>query len=92
MRICDRLAALSHLFCLDVVIDDHIRASKLRASLRAFVSLDPDPVAVIEWLDTMFAFLDISQLASIVYAVIDPANEQASDPATKKPLAGRETR
>jgi hypothetical protein len=52
--------------------------AQLRASLRAFVSLDPDPVAVIERLDTMFAFLDISQLASIVYAVIDPANEQVS--------------
>jgi GAF domain-containing protein len=52
--------------------------AQLRASLRAFVSVDPDPIAVIERLDTMFAFLDIAQPASIIYAVIDPANEQVS--------------
>lgn len=45
--------------------------AQLRSSVRAFVSINPDPAAVIERLDKMFALLTISQLVSIVYAVID---------------------
>jgi GAF domain-containing protein len=45
--------------------------AQLRSSVRAFVSVDPDPVAIIERLDQMFALLTIPQLVSIVYALID---------------------
>jgi GAF domain-containing protein len=50
--------------------------AQLRSAMRAFVSIDPDPASVIERLDTMFMFLNIPQLASIVYAVIDPVGQQ----------------
>jgi serine phosphatase RsbU (regulator of sigma subunit) len=45
--------------------------AQLRSSVRAFVSVDPSPAAIIERLDKMFALLAIPQLVSIVYAVID---------------------
>jgi serine phosphatase RsbU (regulator of sigma subunit) len=48
--------------------------AQLRASVRAFVSVNPDPAAVIERLDTMFELLTIRQLVSMIYAVIDRAN------------------
>lgn len=45
--------------------------AQLRSSVRAFVSVNPDPAAVIERLDALFAFLAIPQLVSVLYAVID---------------------
>jgi serine phosphatase RsbU (regulator of sigma subunit) len=47
--------------------------AQLRSSVRAFLSIDPSPAAVLERLDTMFAMLAIPQLVSLVYAVIDRA-------------------
>ena len=45
--------------------------AQLRASVRAFISINPGPAAVIERLDKMFELLAIPQLVSIVYALID---------------------
>jgi serine phosphatase RsbU (regulator of sigma subunit) len=45
--------------------------AQLRSSVRALLSIDPGPASVIDRLDKMFALLEIAQLASVVYAVID---------------------
>jgi serine phosphatase RsbU (regulator of sigma subunit) len=45
--------------------------AQLRSSVRALLSIDPSPAAVMDRLDKMFELLEITQLASIVYAVID---------------------
>ena len=47
--------------------------AQLRSSIRAFLSVNPSPAAVLERLDTMFTMLAIPQLVSVVYAVIDRA-------------------
>jgi len=52
--------------------------AQLRSSVRAFVSVDPGPAAVIERLDTMFTMLQIPQLVSIVYGVIDRSRGQVT--------------
>lgn len=48
----------------------------MRASVRAFLTVDPDPAVVVGKLDRMFAQLGITQLVSLVYAVIDPVASQ----------------
>jgi GAF domain-containing protein len=47
----------------------------LRASVRAFISVDPAPAAVLDHLEKMFVLLSITQLVTLVYAVIDPATD-----------------
>jgi GAF domain-containing protein len=47
--------------------------ASLRASVRAFMSVDPAPAAVLDYLHKMFDLLSITQLVSLVYLVIDPA-------------------
>jgi GAF domain-containing protein len=44
----------------------------IRAAVRAYLCIDSDPSAVVGKLDHMFARLGITQLVSLVYAVIDP--------------------
>jgi serine phosphatase RsbU (regulator of sigma subunit) len=44
----------------------------VRASVRAFLSVDAEPAAVLDHLEQMFGLLSISQLVTLVYAVIDP--------------------
>ena len=44
----------------------------MRAAIRAYLSIDPDPAIVVGKLDTMFLRLGINQLVSLVYGVIDP--------------------
>jgi serine phosphatase RsbU (regulator of sigma subunit) len=46
--------------------------ASLRASVRAFMSVDPAPAAVLDYLHKMFDLLAITQLVSLVYLVIDP--------------------
>ncbi len=46
--------------------------ASLRASVRAFMSVDPAPAAVLDYLHKMFDLLAIAQLVSLVYVVIDP--------------------
>lgn len=50
----------------------------LRAAVRAFVSIDPEPAAVLDHLERMFALLDITRLVTLVYAVLDPAAAELS--------------
>jgi len=47
--------------------------AQIRAATRAFLSLDPDPAAVVANLDTMFARLAITQLVTMFYGVADLA-------------------
>lgn len=46
--------------------------ASLRASVRAFASVDAAPAAVLDHLQKMFALLSITELVSLVYAVLDP--------------------
>jgi GAF domain-containing protein len=50
--------------------------AQMRAAIRAYLSVDPDPGVVVTKLDTMFELLQLSQLVSLAYAVIDPASRQ----------------
>jgi GAF domain-containing protein len=47
--------------------------AQLRAAVRAFISVDPEPEAVLDRLERMFEFLSITRLVSLLYAVVDPA-------------------
>ena len=48
----------------------------IRAALRAFVSLDPDPAVVVTNLDRMFSAFDISQFVTLAYLVVDTARDE----------------
>lgn len=50
--------------------------AQLRASVRAFISVDSAPAALMQHLEQMFQMLSISRLVTLVYAVIDPSMEQ----------------
>lgn len=46
--------------------------AQVRAALRAFIALDPDPRTVAGRVDTMFDRLDMSQLVTLLYLVVRP--------------------
>jgi serine phosphatase RsbU (regulator of sigma subunit) len=48
--------------------------ANLRASVRAFISVDPAPGAVLEHLEQLFSLLSLTRLVSLVYGIIDPAS------------------
>jgi serine phosphatase RsbU (regulator of sigma subunit) len=50
--------------------------AQLRASVRAFISVDSAPATLMQHLEQMFQMLSISRLVTLVYAVIDPSTEQ----------------
>lgn len=50
--------------------------AQVRAALRALAALDPSPEAVITALDRLFDHLELEQLVTLVYAVLDPDNDQ----------------
>lgn len=58
------------------VVGHGVRAAaamaQMRASVRAFVTVDPTPTAVITKLDHMFAQLGLGSFVTMLYAVIDP--------------------
>ena len=47
--------------------------AQMRASIRAYLCVDPDPGVVIAKLDAMFELHKLSQLVSLAYVLIDPA-------------------
>ena len=47
--------------------------AQMRASLRAFITVDPAPDRVIAHLEQMFSLLSITRLVTLAYAVIDPS-------------------
>jgi serine phosphatase RsbU (regulator of sigma subunit) len=48
----------------------------MRAAVRAYLSIDPDPGVLVGRLDTMFATLQVGQLVSLVYGVVNPAGSR----------------
>jgi GAF domain-containing protein len=46
--------------------------STMRAAVRAYLAVDPTPERVMRRLDVMFAQFDVSQLVTVLYAVLDP--------------------
>jgi PAS domain S-box-containing protein len=49
--------------------------SQVRAAIRAYVAIDPEPSLVLDKLDRMFARYETSQLVTLVYLVCDPAGD-----------------
>jgi serine phosphatase RsbU (regulator of sigma subunit) len=49
--------------------------AQVRAAIRAFVTVDPDPDVVLARLDAMFEHLHLETLVSVVYGVIDPSGD-----------------
>ncbi len=47
--------------------------AQTRSALRAYVALDPSPRTVVERLSVMFESLDLPQLVTVLYAVLDPS-------------------
>lgn len=50
--------------------------AQIRASVRAYLSVDPTPAVVAAKLGMMFQRLHIRQLITLIYAVIDPAEQR----------------
>ena len=50
----------------------------VRASVRAFVTVDPEPAAVLACLERMFVTLDMRRLVTLVFAVLDAAGGTAT--------------
>jgi serine phosphatase RsbU (regulator of sigma subunit) len=48
----------------------------IRAAVRAFISLDPDPAAVVTNLDRMFAAFETSQFVTLAYLVVDADRDE----------------
>jgi len=48
----------------------------IRAAVRAYLSIDPDPGVVVGQLDVMFEKLAMRRLVSLAYGVLDPATRQ----------------
>jgi serine phosphatase RsbU (regulator of sigma subunit) len=49
--------------------------AQIRASVRAYFSVDPEPEVLIPKLDGMFERFQLSQLVTMVYVVVDPTND-----------------
>lgn len=70
--------------------------AQVRAAVRALAAVDPDPQAVLTALDRLFDHFDLEQLVTLVYAVLDPEDDQlqvlnAGHPAPLLLRAGGDT-
>ena len=52
--------------------------AQMRAAIRAYVAIDPDPTSVLSRLDILFGSLASNQLVTIVYLLIDPATDSVT--------------
>jgi GAF domain-containing protein len=50
--------------------------ASMRAAIRAYIAVDPDPAAVLGKLDRMFARYGLGQLVTMVYGVLEPAEDR----------------
>jgi GAF domain-containing protein len=50
--------------------------AQMRAAVRAYVAVDPQPEAVLTKLDTMMAAYGEDQLVTLVYLLVDPARDE----------------
>lgn len=51
--------------------------AQTRSAIRAYLAIDPDPVAVLQRLDAMFVAFDLSQLVTVLYVLADPVAGEA---------------
>jgi GAF domain-containing protein len=49
--------------------------AQMRSAVRAYLAIDPDPVAVLDKLDMLFRQFDMAQLVTLVYGVIEPGED-----------------
>jgi PAS domain S-box-containing protein len=49
--------------------------AQMRAAIRAYVAVDPDPAHVLGMMDRLFTAYDVGQLVTLVYLVADPAQD-----------------
>ncbi len=56
-------------------VDAAAAMAQIRAALRAFVAVDPDPVTVLRRLDVLYDAFPSDQLVTLLYAVADPAQD-----------------
>jgi len=49
--------------------------AQMRSAVRAFVAVDPDPGAVMNKLDMLFARYDLGQLVTLVCVLVDPSRD-----------------
>ena len=49
--------------------------AQMRAAVRAYVATDPEPTGVMGKLDQMFALYSMTQLVTVVVALIDPGDD-----------------
>ncbi len=52
--------------------------AQIRAAIRAYVAVDPDPAHVLGRMDQLFDAYDVGQLVTLVYLVADTAHDQVS--------------
>ena len=50
--------------------------AQMRAAVRAYTAVDPDPASVLGKLDRMFAQFPTDQLVTLVYLVVDPGRDE----------------
>jgi PAS domain S-box-containing protein len=50
--------------------------SQMRAAIRAYVAVEPDPAAVLRALDQLFEQFEIAQIVTLVYAVATPSTDE----------------
>jgi PAS domain S-box-containing protein len=49
--------------------------AQMRAAIRAYVAIDPEPAHVLQMMDRLFRAYDIGQLVTLVYLVADPDHD-----------------
>jgi serine phosphatase RsbU (regulator of sigma subunit) len=51
--------------------------AQMRAAVRAYVAVDPDPAVVLARLDQLFDTYDVGRIVTMVYFLVDPEHDQA---------------
>jgi PAS domain S-box-containing protein len=52
--------------------------AQMRAAVRSYAAIDPDPASVVSQLDTMFEMYEYGQLVTLVYVLADPERGELS--------------
>jgi PAS domain S-box-containing protein len=52
--------------------------AQVRAAIRAYVAVDPEPAHVLEQMDRLFEAYDVGQLVTLLYLVVDTAHDRVS--------------
>lgn len=50
--------------------------AQVRAAIRAYVAIDPDPLAVMQLMDGLFDAYDVAQLVTVIYLIADPLHAE----------------